>query len=54
MRSAFDISAQYDRAVYDCLYVTLAEQTEAELITADEKLANALAGRYPVRLLSAI
>jgi predicted nucleic acid-binding protein len=52
--AAFDIASLYDRAVYDCLYVALAERIGAELITADEKLANALAAHYPVKLLSAI
>ena len=54
MRGAFDIATLYDRSVYDCLYVALAEQIGAELVTADEKLANALAAHYRVRLLSAI
>ena len=54
LRGAFDIATSYDRAVYDCLYVALAQQIGAELITADEKLANAVAAHYRVRLLSAI
>jgi predicted nucleic acid-binding protein len=51
---AFDIATLYDRAVYDCLYVALAQKIGGELITADEKLANALAAHYPVKLLGAI
>jgi predicted nucleic acid-binding protein len=54
LRGAFDIAALHDQTIYDCLYVVLAEQTEAELITADEKLANALAAHYRVKLLRAI
>jgi predicted nucleic acid-binding protein len=54
LREAFDIATSYDLAVYDCLYVALAEKIGAELITADERLANALAAHYPVKLLGAI
>jgi len=32
----------------------LAQQVEAEFITADEKLANALAGRLPIRWLGTV
>ena len=39
--------------VYDSLYVVLALQAEADLITADERLANALAARFPVKWLGA-
>jgi predicted nucleic acid-binding protein len=54
LRGAFEIAASRDRTLYDCLYVALAEQTEADLITADEKLANVLAARYRVKILSAM
>jgi predicted nucleic acid-binding protein len=46
--SAFEIARSCGRTVYDCLYVALAEAFEAELVTADEKLVNAVAARYPV------
>ena len=39
------------RSVYDCLYVALAVQSKAEWITVDERLANALAARLPVKWL---
>jgi predicted nucleic acid-binding protein len=52
--SAFDIASLCDRSIYDSLYVALASGANAEFITADEKLANALAARYPVKLLSAL
>jgi predicted nucleic acid-binding protein len=52
--SAFDIASSCGRSIYDSLYVALASGANAEFITADEKLANALAARYPVRLLSAL
>jgi predicted nucleic acid-binding protein len=48
---AFEIAADYGRTVYDSLYVALAVQTSAQLITADERLANALAARFPVKWL---
>ena len=50
---ALRIAFAYDRAVYDCLYVALAVQSKADLITADERLANALAARLPVKWLGA-
>jgi predicted nucleic acid-binding protein len=51
---ALRIAFAYDRSVYDCLYVALAIQSKAELITADERLANAVAARLPVKWLGAI
>jgi predicted nucleic acid-binding protein len=54
LRGAFDIAAFHDRAIYDCLYVALTEQADADLITVDERLASALAVRHRVKLLSAI
>jgi predicted nucleic acid-binding protein len=50
---AFQIAADHGRTVYDCLYVALAVQSGAHLITADERLANALAARFPVKWLGA-
>ncbi len=47
----FQIAATYDRSFYDSLYVALAVHAKAELITADERLVNALASRFPVRWL---
>jgi predicted nucleic acid-binding protein len=54
LAKAFDIAALHNCAVYDCVYVTLSQESDAPLITADEKLANALGAHYKVRLLSAI
>ena len=50
---AIKISFAHDRSVYDCLYVALAIQYKIEMITADERLANALAARLPVKWLGA-
>jgi len=50
---AMTIAFKYDRNVYDCLYVALALESKSELITADERLANALAAQLPVKWLGA-
>lgn len=51
--SAFAIAAKFNCSVYDSLYVAAAISSDTELITADEKLANALAARLPVKWLGA-
>ena len=50
---AFQIATDRGRNVYDCLYVALAVQADAQLITADERLANSLAAYFPVKWLGA-
>jgi predicted nucleic acid-binding protein len=50
---AIKIAFANDRSVYDCLYVALAIQYKIEMITADERLANAVAARLPVKWLGA-
>jgi predicted nucleic acid-binding protein len=50
---ALRIAFAHDQAVYDCLYVALAVQSKTELITADERLANTMAARFPVKWLGA-
>jgi predicted nucleic acid-binding protein len=50
---ASKIAADFGRTVYDSTYVALAVATETELITADERLVNALGSRFPVRWLGA-
>jgi predicted nucleic acid-binding protein len=52
--AALGIAVDDDRTVYDRIYVALAARSEAQLITADERLANALAGRYAVRWLGTL
>lgn len=54
MTDALKIALTYDRSVYDCLYVALAIQSETQMITADERLANALAAYLPVKWLGAL
>lgn len=45
---AIQIARAYVRTVYDSIYIALAIQIKAQVITADEKLVNSLAGRLPV------
>jgi predicted nucleic acid-binding protein len=51
---AFQLAVAYGSTVYDSLYIALAIDCEAELITADERLANALAAHLPVKWLGAL
>lgn len=51
---ALTIALTHNRSVYDSLYVALAVRSKAEFLTADEKLANALAGHFSVKWLGAI
>jgi len=53
MHQAMQLAITHNRSVYDCLYVALAVQQKTEMITADEKLANALAAYLPVKWLGA-
>jgi predicted nucleic acid-binding protein len=50
---AFKIAADFDRTIYDSTYVAMAVATGTELVTADERLVNALGSRFPVRWLGA-
>jgi predicted nucleic acid-binding protein len=51
---AFAIATAFDRAVYDALYVALAVTSNSHLVTADERLANALAAHLPVKWLGSL
>jgi predicted nucleic acid-binding protein len=53
LQQAVVMAFDFGRSVYDCLYVTLAARSKKQLITADERLANALAARFPVKWLGA-
>jgi len=48
---ALSIAISFDRSIYDSIYVALAVSQNAQLITADEKLANALAAYFPIKWL---
>jgi len=52
--SAMDKAIVYGRSVYDSVYLALAIESGGQLVTADEKLVNAVAGRLPVVWLGAI
>jgi predicted nucleic acid-binding protein len=51
---AFRIAVGFGRTFYDSLYVALAVESNIHMITADEKLVSALAGRFPLKWLGAI
>ena len=51
LEDAVAIAGTFDRSVYDAIYVALAVQLNKPLVTADERLANALAMHFPVRWL---
>lgn len=51
---AQQLAIQYGRSVYDGLYIALARTTRSQLITADEKLADAVGTYLPVKWLGAV
>jgi predicted nucleic acid-binding protein len=52
--TALDLALRYDRGTYDCIYVALALASNCQFITADERLANAVAAKLPVKWLGAL
>src|SRR5271165_6562145 len=54
VEQAFTIEVEFQRSVYDSIYVALAIESGCQLLTADEKLANALSLRMPVKWLGAL
>ena len=54
LEDAFAIASDFKRTVHDAIYVALAVATNRVLITADERLANALAAYFPVRWLGSL
>jgi predicted nucleic acid-binding protein len=53
LNSAFAIATAFERTVYDALYVALAEENGAPVVTADERLVNRLGFRFPIGWLGA-
>jgi predicted nucleic acid-binding protein len=51
---ALDLAIRHDRTVYDSVYVALALQFKTALVTADERLANALAAYLPVKWMGSL
>ena len=45
--AAYAIASRYRIAVFDCLYVVLAQREGCDLITADRRLVNALQKDFP-------
>jgi predicted nucleic acid-binding protein len=54
LMDAFAIATAFDRALYDALYVALAVASKSQLITADERMATALAAHLPVKWLGSV
>jgi predicted nucleic acid-binding protein len=51
LADALELAVAFNRTVYDSLYVVAAVASGSTLVTADERLVNALGGRFPVRWL---
>ena len=51
---ALSIAAAFHRSIYEATYVSLALVIGSTLLTADERLANALSTRFPVRWLGSL
>lgn len=54
VEDALSIALAAGRSVYDSVYISLAVRSGVELVTADERLANAVAARLPVKWLGGI
>ena len=54
IEAALEIAIAFDCTVYDSVYVALAKDRNAQLITADDKLAKAVAAQFPVMWLGAL
>ncbi len=51
---AMELAVTFDRTVPECVYVVLALTTKGQMVTADERLANALAAYLPVKWLGSL
>jgi predicted nucleic acid-binding protein len=46
MPRAYAVSSQYRSALFDCLYIALAEREQCEFVTADERLLNNMRSHF--------
>lgn len=44
LEPAWEIASEFDRGIYDCIYLALAAASGSRMVTADRKLINAIAG----------
>jgi len=51
LKAAFPIAVRHDRAIYDALFVALAENLGVPGLTADEPLYNAVKAEFPPIIL---
>lgn len=51
---ALAIALQHNRSFYDSLYLALAVAEKGTLVTADERMVNAVGSRLPVKWLGAL
>lgn len=51
LNKALAIAGEHNRSFYDGLYLALAVTEKIEMITADERLANAVSSYLPVKWL---
>ena len=54
LEAAFTIANTFEKSFYDSLSVALAISSKAQLVTADERLAQALAAILPVKWLGSL
>ena len=54
LADALRMALRYNRTIYDCVYVALAIESNCTFLTADERLANAVAAYFPVRWLGVV
>ena len=54
LKRALEIGLKHQRSFYDSVYLALAISQQIEFITADDRLANAVAPHLPVKWLGAI
>ncbi len=47
LNDAYNLALRYERSVYDSLYLALSVREQCQLITADERLYNAVGRKFP-------